>query len=173
MLAEIEQVFGWAVGRWDRRLSAAVPEGPEEVFYIVAFLRNKLPDTLGGPPLSVMLEENENILRICEPLHCKQYMPHNLDRQQWRHHFGSKWDLFVHNKQLFDPCGILSPGQNIFSRRQISLSNHLEFRGMQEWRVMRIQQDVTVEADETLCLDAKAINSLLLLLGLLFWWWSR
>lgn len=109
--------FVWHICRWDKRLSVAVPEGPEEIFYVVAFLRNKLPDTAGGPTLSDMLEDNENILRICEPLRCKQYLPYYQDRNKWKHHFGSKWPLFVRNKQVFDPCAILSPGLNIFSRR--------------------------------------------------------
>ncbi|KAG0581883.1 hypothetical protein M758_3G016900 [Ceratodon purpureus] len=104
--------------KWDKRLSVAVPEGPDEIFYIVAFLRNKLPELDGGPTLSTMLEDNDNILRVCEPLRCKQYLPRHQDRIQWKRHFGSKWDLFVQNKQMFDPRAILSPGQNIFSRRR-------------------------------------------------------
>lgn len=116
-IAEIERIL-WNCGRWDKRLSVAVPEGPEEIFYIVAFLRNKLPELAGGPTLSTMLEDNDNILRICEPLQCKQYLPRHQDRIQWKRHFGSKWDLFVQNKQIFDPRAILSPGQNIFSRRR-------------------------------------------------------
>ena len=94
----------------------AVPEGPEEIFYIVAFLRNKLPDVDGGPTLAAMLEDNDNILRVCERLRCKQYLPRHQDRMQWKLHFGSKWDMFVQNKQMFDPRAILSPGQNIFFR---------------------------------------------------------
>ena len=110
--------------RWDQRLSVAVPEGPEEIFYIVAFLRNKLPDSSGGPSLTEMLEYNESVLRICEPLQCKQYLPHYEDRNQWKPHFGSKWDSFVQNKQVFDPCAILSPGLNIFTRGRNSLSSN-------------------------------------------------
>ena len=105
----------------------AVPEGPEEIFYIVAFLRNKLPDTVGGPTLTDMLEYNERVLRICGSLHCKQYLPHYEDRNKWKHHFGSKWESFVQNKQLFDPCAILSPGLNIFTRDRNSLSSNFLF----------------------------------------------
>lgn len=119
-MAEVERILIeelWhAHCRWDNRLSVAVPEGPEEIFYIVAFLRNKLPDTAGGPTLSDMLEDNENILRICKSLQCKQYLPHYQDHNDWEHHFGSKWDSFVQNKQSFDPFAILSPGLNIFTR---------------------------------------------------------
>jgi len=115
-------IFELNRGRWDKRLSVVIPEGPEEIFYLVAFLRNKLPDIAGGPTLSTMLEDNDNILRVCETLRCKQYLPRYPDRVQWKRHFGSKWDLFVQNKQVFDPRAILSPGQNIFARRRVSLS---------------------------------------------------
>lgn len=109
-------------------MSVAVPEGPEEIFYVAAFLRNKLPnDAAGGPSLATMLEDNDNILRICEPLRCKQYLPRHQAPSQWKRHFGPKWDSFVQNKQMFDPHAILSPGQNIFPRRRgmISLSSHV------------------------------------------------
>ena len=105
--------------RWDHRLSVAVPD--EEIFYIVAFLRNKLPSR--GPSLAALMEDNAHIMRICEPLRCKQYLPRYEDRLQWKRHFGSKWDTFVHNKQLFDPLALLAPGQNIFPRRRNYLTN--------------------------------------------------
>jgi cytokinin dehydrogenase len=44
----------------------------EEVFYLVAFLRNALPS---GPGLESMLDENAKILRICEDLNGKHYLP--------------------------------------------------------------------------------------------------
>jgi cytokinin dehydrogenase len=56
--------------RWDRRTAAVVPD--EEVFYLVAFLRNALPS---GPGLESMLDENARILRVCEDLNGKHYLP--------------------------------------------------------------------------------------------------
>jgi cytokinin dehydrogenase len=91
-------------------MSVAVPEGSEEVFYMVAFLSNKLPE---GAVLSKMMGDNESILRIAKSLGCKQYLPKHQDVAQW--------ESFVLNKQTFDPQAILAPGQNLFSS-----GNHVE-----------------------------------------------
>lgn len=98
----------------------AVPETTDEIFYVVAFLRNKLND---GPTLEEMLEENEQIMQICGPLKCKQYLAHYGNQSAWKQHFGVKWETFLENKQLFDPCAILSPGLNMFPRADCSSSN--------------------------------------------------
>jgi cytokinin dehydrogenase len=75
----------------------------EEVFYLVAFLRNALPS---GPVLESILEDNARILSICEQLRGKQYLPRSIEEAQ----------AFVQHKQMFDPQAILAPGQNIFPR---------------------------------------------------------
>lgn len=111
-------VYPMNKSKWDRRMSVAVPEGSEEVFYMVAFLSNKLPE---GAALSKMMGDNESVLRIAKSLGCKQYLPKHQDVAQWRRHFGSKWESFVLNKQTFDPQAILAPGQNLFSS-----GNHIE-----------------------------------------------
>jgi cytokinin dehydrogenase len=49
--------------RWDSRPATVVPD--EEVFYLVAFLRNALPS---GPGLESMLDDNARILKICGEL---------------------------------------------------------------------------------------------------------
>ncbi len=88
----------------------------EEVFYVVAFLKNALPS---GPGLESMLDENARILRVCEDLNGKHYLPKYTEEEQWKRHFGcEKWTAFVQNKHMFDPHGILAPGQNIFCRNQ-------------------------------------------------------
>ncbi len=107
--------------RWDRRTAAVVPD--EEVFYLVAFLRNALPS---GPGLQSMLDENARILRVCEDLNGKHYLPRYTEEEQWKRHFGSeKWTAFVQHKHMFDPHAILAPGQNIFPRNQNPLDQLL------------------------------------------------
>lgn len=101
--------------RWDKRLSVAVPEGSEEVFYMVSFLSNKLPEKAS---LAKMMKQDESILRISEKLGGKQYLPRHKCVKEWRRHFGSKWASFVHNKETFDPRAILAPGQNLFSTKR-------------------------------------------------------
>ncbi|KAG0599156.1 hypothetical protein M758_12G131900 [Ceratodon purpureus] len=104
-------VYPMNKSKWDRRMSVAVPEGSDEVFYMVSFLSNKAPE---GAALTKMLADNGSILRIAQQLGCKQYLPKHSDITQWRRHFGSKWESFVQNKQTFDPEAILAPGQNLF-----------------------------------------------------------
>ncbi|KAH9576695.1 hypothetical protein CY35_01G177100 [Sphagnum magellanicum] len=69
--------------KWDRRTAAVVPD--EEVFYLVAFLKNALPS---GPGLESMLDENARILRVCEDLNGKHYLPKYTEEEQWKRHFG-------------------------------------------------------------------------------------
>ncbi|KAH8968631.1 hypothetical protein BDL97_03G137500 [Sphagnum fallax] len=91
---------------WDRRTAAVVPD--EEVFYLVAFLRNALPSR---PGLESMLDENARILRVCEDLNGKHYLPKYTEEEQWKRHFGcEKWIAFVQHKHMFDPHTILAPG---------------------------------------------------------------
>jgi cytokinin dehydrogenase len=98
--------------KWDSRAATVVPD--EEVFYLVAFLRNALPS---GPGLESILEDNARILSICEQLRGKQYLPRYIEEAQWKQHFGAdQWRAFVQHKQMFDPQAILAPGQNIFPR---------------------------------------------------------
>ncbi len=88
----------------------------EEVFYLVAFLRNALPS---GPGLESMLDENAGILRVCEDLNGKHYLPKYTEEEQWKRHFGcEKWTAFVQHKHMFDPHAILALGQNKFCRNQ-------------------------------------------------------
>ncbi|CAK9197513.1 unnamed protein product [Sphagnum troendelagicum] len=113
--SEPKQVFEQVNhGRWDRRTAAMVPD--EEVFYLVAFLRDALPS---GPGLESMLDENARILRVCEDLNGKHYLPKYTEEEQWKQHFGcEKWTAFVQHKHMFDPHAILAPGQNMFRRNQ-------------------------------------------------------
>lgn len=78
---------------------------------MVAFCCNEL---LESEALSKMIQDNEDILRISEQLGCKQYLPKHQHISQWRHHFGSKWAMFVQNELVFDPRAILAPSHNLF-----------------------------------------------------------
>jgi hypothetical protein len=110
--------------RWDRRIAIVVPD--EEVFYLVAFLRNVL---LFGPGLESMLDENARILRVCEDLNGKHYLPKYTKEEQWKQHFGcEKWTAFVQHKHMFDPRAILAPRQNMFDPRAILAPGQNMFR---------------------------------------------
>ncbi len=104
-------------------MSVAVPEGSDEVFYMVAFLSNRLPE---GAALAKLMADNERILRTALQLGSKQYLPKHQDIGQWRRHFGSKWEAFVQNKQTFDPRGILAPGQNLNCKGHIDAYIRME-----------------------------------------------
>jgi cytokinin dehydrogenase len=66
-----------------------------------------------------MLDENARILRVCEDLNGKHYLPKYTEEEQWKRHFGcEKWTAIVQQKHMFDPHAILAPGQNMFRRNQ-------------------------------------------------------
>eukprot|EP00253_Pinus_taeda_P011053 PITA_11053 len=102
--------------KWDSRMSTAVPD--EEIFYLVGLLRFIQPNPGGLNTIEGMIAENEQILGICERegIEMKQYLPHYGTKQEWKRHFGRKWDQIVERKRKFDPRAILAPGQRIFSR---------------------------------------------------------
>jgi hypothetical protein len=52
--------------------------GNEKMLYLVAFLRNVLPY---GPSLESMLDENARIMRICEDLNGKHYLPKYTEKE--------------------------------------------------------------------------------------------
>ncbi|WOL09060.1 cytokinin dehydrogenase 6 [Canna indica] len=96
--------------KWDEGMSAAIPN--EEVFYTVGLLRFATAENwkfLDG--------QNDEILRFCEEagIEMKQYLPHYTTQEDWKKHFGDKWDRFAELKRKFDPKVLLSPGQHIFA----------------------------------------------------------
>ncbi|XP_028791235.1 cytokinin dehydrogenase 5-like [Neltuma alba] len=96
--------------KWDQRSSVVTPE--EEVFYLVAFLRS----AVDNETVEYLNNQNHEILRFCddEGIKVKQYLPHYTKQQQWKDHFGNKWDQFYQRKMQFDPGCILATGQRIF-----------------------------------------------------------
>nr|CAD1822174.1 unnamed protein product [Ananas comosus var. bracteatus] len=96
--------------KWDEKMSLVFPK--EDVFYKIGLLLSTTPDNLEG-----VLKQNEEILRFCEGngIDVKQYMPHYENTEDWKEHFGEKWDWFVEMKKKYDPKNILAPGQKIFT----------------------------------------------------------
>lgn len=101
---------------WDSRTSAVTPE--DDIFYAVSLLRFNKPYP-EGPPLQVVLDQNNAVLEACRAngIPVKQYLGRHKNQTEWEKHFGKhRWKRFVKRKRLFDPKGILAPGQNIFPR---------------------------------------------------------
>ncbi|EXC10466.1 Cytokinin dehydrogenase 1 [Morus notabilis] len=103
--------------KWDNRTSVVIPE-EEEVFYLVAFLSSAIPSSTGNDGLDHILTQNKRILEFCETAHLgvKQYLPHYTTQEEWRAHFGTRWEVFAQRKSVYDPLAILSPGQRIFKK---------------------------------------------------------
>lgn len=105
------------LARWDPRASVALPDG--EVFYLVALLRFNRPPP-EGPSAEELVTQNQEVVDTCAAhgYDFRLYLPHHGRREQWRRHFGEQWPRFAGRKARYDPLGILSPGQRIFSRSQ-------------------------------------------------------
>nr|XP_043610946.1 cytokinin dehydrogenase 6-like [Erigeron canadensis] len=102
--------------RWNTKTSMVTPN--EDVFYLVAFLSSAMPSSRGTDGLDYILSQNKRILEVCETanLETKQYLPHYTTQEEWKKHFGSKWEDFVRRKLTYDPLAILTPGQRIFQK---------------------------------------------------------
>ncbi|CAA0834974.1 Cytokinin dehydrogenase 3 [Striga hermonthica] len=96
--------------KWDERMSAVIPD--EEIFYTLGLLSSCGPHEVEG-----FQKLNEEIIDFCEKcdINIKQYLPSYSSKEDWKKHFGSKWDIFQERKAKFDPNMILSPGQRIFN----------------------------------------------------------
>ncbi|WCJ33412.1 Cytokinin dehydrogenase 1 [Euphorbia peplus] len=106
--------------KWNHRTSLVTPE--EDVIYLIAFLSSAVPSSTGKNGLQHILKQNQRILDFCATakIGIKQYLPHYNTQEEWRAHFGVKWEVFVQRKSTYDPLAILAPGQRIFRRRQPS-----------------------------------------------------
>ncbi|MED6146957.1 Cytokinin dehydrogenase 1 [Stylosanthes scabra] len=102
--------------RWNKKTSLVTPE--EEIFYLVAFLSSAVPSSRGSESLEHILTQNKRILEFCRngKLGVKQYLPHYTTQEEWKAHFGSKWETFVQRKTAYDPLALLAPGQRIFQK---------------------------------------------------------
>lgn len=101
--------------RWDNRTSAVIPD--EEIFYLVAFL-SSAPSSSDHDNLDRALKQNDRILDFCKRagIRMKQYLPYYTMQEEWRGHFGDRWEDFARRKGVYDPLYILVPGQRIFQK---------------------------------------------------------
>nr|GMC89139.1 cytokinin dehydrogenase 6-like [Ipomoea batatas] len=120
IFCEIQAMALFSSIQWDNRTSFVPPE--EDIFYLVAFLSQANPTSTGTDGLAHILTQNQRVLDFCEDAHLgvKQYLPHYKTQEQWRAHFGPRWEVFVQRKSTYDPLAILAPGQGIF-RKAISV----------------------------------------------------
>lgn len=98
--------------KWDDKMSAMIPD--EEIFYVVSLLQTSTYDKL-----EAYQKQNQMVLQFCKDagIQIKQYLPHNMTRNDWTDHFGVKWKVFQQRKARYDPNHILSPGQGIFTEQ--------------------------------------------------------
>ncbi|KAJ8500506.1 hypothetical protein OPV22_011058 [Ensete ventricosum] len=101
--------------KWDNRTSAVIPD--EEIFYLVAFL-SSAPSSSDHDSLGRALKQNDRILDFCKQadIRMKQYLPYYTMQEEWRAHFGDRWEDFARRKDVYDPLYILAPGQRIFQK---------------------------------------------------------
>ncbi|ONK63476.1 uncharacterized protein A4U43_C07F15550 [Asparagus officinalis] len=106
--------------KWDNRTSVVLPD--EEVFYLVGLLTSA-PSSSGHDNLDRALKQNQRILDFCKKarIGMKQYLAHYNTQEEWKHHFGARWEEFQQRKQAYDPLAILAPGQRIFQKTGFSL----------------------------------------------------
>ncbi|XP_024935342.3 cytokinin dehydrogenase 1 isoform X1 [Ziziphus jujuba] len=102
--------------KWSNKTSLVTPD--EDIIYLVAFLSSAVPSSTGKDGLQHILNRNQKILDYCatNPLGIKQYLPHYSTREEWKAHFGPKWQAFLQRKSAYDPLAILAPGQRIFKK---------------------------------------------------------
>ncbi|KAK9164252.1 hypothetical protein Syun_005154 [Stephania yunnanensis] len=105
--------------KWDQRSSVVTPD--EDVFYLVALLRSATEE--GPHTLDNLRDQNRRILHFCEEsgIKVKRYLPDHSTLDEWKGHFGEKWEAFKQMKMKFDPSHILAVGQRIF---QPSFTSH-------------------------------------------------
>lgn len=93
----------------------------EDVMYLIAFLSSAMPSSTGKDGLEHILNKNKKILNFCNKAHIgmKQYLPHYTTQEDWKVHFGPRWETFARRKSTYDPLSILAPGHRIFERASL------------------------------------------------------
>ncbi|KAL3623174.1 Cytokinin dehydrogenase [Castilleja foliolosa] len=120
MLPRLNQTSGLFIfypmnkNKWDDKMSAITPDltaADEGVFYTLGLLHSSQPSGY-----EFFDKFNNEVLDVCEKagIKLKQYLPNYKTNEEWRTHFGIKWNDFNKKKSMFDPNNILSPGQAIF-----------------------------------------------------------
>ncbi|CAI0374868.1 unnamed protein product [Linum tenue] len=100
-----------------KRTSLVTPR--EDVIYHVSFLASAVPSSTGKDGLDYILARNQRILdfSLGAGIGLKQYLPHYTTQEDWKGHFGSKWEVFLKRKLTYDPLAVLAPGHRIFKRQ--------------------------------------------------------
>ncbi|GER27723.1 cytokinin oxidase/dehydrogenase [Striga asiatica] len=117
-------VYPLTKSKVDNRTSFVTPKGEEDedIFYLVAFLHHAAPSSTSEGSidrvLQYLVELNNRILKFSEEsrLGVKQYLPYFTTQEEWRAHFGPRWEAFVQRKATYDPLAILAPGQRVFPK---------------------------------------------------------
>jgi cytokinin dehydrogenase len=70
------------------------------------------------------MNQNNKILDFCDKagLGMKQYLATYTNQQQWKAHFGARWETFERRKRMYDPLAILAPGQRIFPKASLPMT---------------------------------------------------
>ncbi|XP_062208046.1 cytokinin dehydrogenase 4 [Phragmites australis] len=107
--------------KWDNKTSVVIPD--EEIFYLVGFL-SSAPSLSGHGSVAHAMNLNNQILEFCEEadIGMKQYLAPYSTQQQWKAHFGARWETFERRKHKYDPLAIVAPGQRIFPKASLPLS---------------------------------------------------
>ncbi|KMT18125.1 hypothetical protein BVRB_2g031540 [Beta vulgaris subsp. vulgaris] len=102
--------------RWKDNTSMVTPE--EDVIYLAAFLTSAIQSSPGPNGLENFLTINKRILDFCETakIGAKQYLPYYETQDEWRAHYGNRWNVFAQRKLSYDPLPILTPEQRIFRK---------------------------------------------------------
>ncbi|XP_010523651.1 PREDICTED: cytokinin dehydrogenase 1 [Tarenaya hassleriana] len=102
--------------KWNSNTSLVTPN--EDIFYLVAFLSSAVPSSTGTDGLEYLLKQNQRVLDFCAAanLNVKQYLARYETQEEWKTHFGNRWETFAQRKYAYDPLAILAPGQRIFQK---------------------------------------------------------
>lgn len=108
--------------KWDNRTSVVIPD--EEIFYLVGFL-SSAPSASGHGSVEHAVNLNDKIVDFCDKagVGMKQYLAPYTTQQQWKAHFGARWETFERRKHMYDPLAILAPGQRIFPKASLPMSS--------------------------------------------------
>jgi FAD/FMN-containing dehydrogenase len=92
-----------------------VPDEP--VIFVLSLLRTAAPDSGGALSPDAMLALNRALYEQVRDLGGYDYPVGSIPKTpaDWRQHFGPQWEFLAAARHRYDPSGILTPGQGIFS----------------------------------------------------------
>ena len=92
-----------------------VPDEP--VIFLFSLLRTAAPDSGGALDPAVLLSRNRALFEQGRALGGYQYPIGSIPMTgaDWRQHYGPRWPFLAAARHRYDPAGILTPGQGIFS----------------------------------------------------------